>query len=77
MGRKNIIAIVCGAILAALGILWFLQGSDIVHIRPILCVANCEPITGHTPLWQVIGAVAFIAGVWLVGVNIRKSKRKS
>ncbi len=48
MKLKNIIAALLGTILALLGLLWFLQGSDLVHIKPILCFANCQPITGKS-----------------------------
>ena len=42
----NWIALVAGAISVLLGGLWMLQGLGVVHIRPILCFANCEPFRG-------------------------------
>ncbi len=70
-----IIGIIFGAILALLGLLWFLQGADIVHIQPILCVANCQPITGVSPVWQMVGAIAFLAGTLATYMCARLIKR--
>lgn len=58
---------ISGVIAILLGLLWFLQGSDIVHLQPILCFANCEPITGKSLLWQAIGAITFVVGIILIG----------
>lgn len=63
---KQIIFGALGGFLALLGLLWFLQGSDLVHIKPILCVANCEVVQGGSLLWQIIGAVMFALGVFVV-----------
>jgi len=51
-----------GVVLSLLGVLWFLQGAGIVHMRPILCVSHCKPVT-KSVAWMVIGAAAFAAGV--------------
>ena len=72
MKIKQIIAIVTGIILVLVGGLWFLQGSDIVHIKPILCAADCTPITGHMPQWQIIGALTCLAGGFLVYIGFRR-----
>ena len=77
MNWKHITAIVIGVILSALGVLWFLQGSDLVHIKPILCFADCEVITGRSAEWQVQGAVAFVIGAALIAFAIIKRKKKS
>ena len=45
----RIAGVLAGAFIAALGLLWFLQGMAIVEMRPILCVADCEPIVGGSP----------------------------
>jgi uncharacterized membrane protein len=71
---KQIIAIISGIILSLLGLLWFLQGSDLLHIKPILCFANCEPITGKSLTWQIAGAIFFIVGALLIYKNIKKQK---
>jgi len=72
MNTKNIIAVIFGTILFSLGLLWFLQGLDVVHIKPILCFANCEPITGKSLTWQIVGALVFILGAFLVYTNLKK-----
>jgi len=76
MNWKRITAIVIGVVLSALGVLWFLQGSDLAHIKPILCFADCEVITGKSVEWQVQGAIAFVIGAVLVAFAIMKSKKK-
>lgn len=49
-------------IAASLGALWLLQGLGIVHLRPILCFADCVPIQGPSATWAVVGAVMATAG---------------
>lgn len=51
-----------GLIAALLGGLWLLQGLGIVHLRPMVCFANCAPIQGSSTTWTVIGAVVFVVG---------------
>lgn len=67
MTEKYIAILILGVILILLGLSWFLQGSDIVHIQPLLCFADCEPITEKSPLWQAIGVITFVVGIILVG----------
>jgi hypothetical protein len=59
-------------ILTLLGLLWILQGADVVRIRPILCVADCQPITGGSPSWLAIGVVTLVVGLAVVGVLRRR-----
>ena len=59
---KKIIAASVQLILMLLGLLWFLQGADILHIRPILCFADCEYITGVSWVWEIAGAISIILG---------------
>jgi len=75
MNKKQIIAIIFGIIISLLGLLWFLQGSGLVHIKPILCFADCQPITGKSLQWQIMGAVAFVFGA-LVIYKYLKNKKK-
>ena len=49
---------------SGVGCLWFLQGSDLVHIEPIACVGDSEPIVGRHPEWQVAGAVFAGEIIW-------------
>jgi hypothetical protein len=55
-------AMVFGVISALLGGLWLLQGLGIVHLRPILCFADCAAIQGSSLAWAVIGAIALAVG---------------
>jgi hypothetical protein len=74
MTIKNIIATLFGTILFLLGLLWFLQGSDIIHIKPILCFADCEPIIGKSLQWQITGAIAFVIGAFIVYKCLKNKK---
>jgi hypothetical protein len=63
---KRVALLSGGAMLLLLGLLWFLQGVGIVHMQPILCFANCEPITGPQVLWTMFGLVAVGVGFLMV-----------
>jgi hypothetical protein len=51
-----------GVVALLLGGLWLLQGLDLVHVDPILCAADCEPIVGFSPGWAIAGLVLVVAG---------------
>jgi len=76
MKIRHIALLIVGIVMVALGILWFLQGVDIVHLQPILCFANCEPITGKSPAWQVAGAITFFAGIVIIDAIAGRLNRK-
>jgi len=57
---------IIGAILTLLGGLWLLQGTGLVTIAPIACVAECETLTGPSLPWALAGAAALTAGAGLV-----------
>ena len=57
MNFRALARILFGVALTLLGLLWLLQGADLVHIRPILCVANCTPLEGPTTWVPVPGSV--------------------
>ena len=59
----NWLALVAAVISVLLGALWMLQGLGVVHVRPILCFANCEPIQGASRTWAIVGALVASAGV--------------
>ena len=61
---KTLIVLIVGVIGALLGGLWLLQGLGIVNIPPILCVADCAPIEGGSPMWAIVGFVVFAAGAF-------------
>jgi hypothetical protein len=71
MNRRRILMASVGVFVAALGLLWSFQGAGLVHLRPILCVSNCEPITGTSPAWLVAGVIAVLVGLGLAGMSLR------
>lgn len=64
-----------GVIVALLGMLWLVQGLGIVQIDPILCAGDCEPITGTSVEWAVIGAIASFVGSVIVWAGLKRVKR--
>lgn len=68
----RLIALICGILGFLLGGLWLLQGLGIVHLRPILCFADCAPLQGPSVTWAVIGAVTLAAG----GIGVAWSRRQ-
>ncbi|MBU1174023.1 MAG: hypothetical protein KKH72_01370 [Alphaproteobacteria bacterium] len=73
-----VIGVLLGASFSLLGGLWFLQGADLVHIDPIACVAECEPLTGGSVAWMISGAFAILVGIGLISASYwwyRRSKR--
>ena len=51
-----------GVVAALLGGLWLLQGIGVVHLRPILCFADCDPVQGPSATWAAIGLLVLAAG---------------
>ena len=72
MKGKQIAGVVIGAFIAFLGLLWTLQGTGILHIRPILCVTDCEEIVGVSLSWAIAGVIAFIIGIIIIVISIRR-----
>ena len=58
----KIIVVTASVIAVLLGGLWLVQGLGLVTIPPILCVAECEPLEGPSPVWAAIGAVLLALG---------------
>jgi hypothetical protein len=56
------LAFLFGLIAVLLGGLWLLQGIGIVHLRPMLCFADCVPVQGPSATWAVIGALVLAFG---------------
>jgi hypothetical protein len=56
------VAFFVGLMAALLGELWFFQGIGIVHLRPILCFADCVPVQAPSATWAVIGVLVLTAG---------------
>jgi len=66
--------ILFGAVSTPVGLLWFLQGADVVRIRPILCVANCQPLQGGSIGWMTAGALLLVLGLAAVSVGLRRRR---
>jgi len=69
----KIVGLLFGLVAVLLGALWLLQGIGVVHLRPLLCFADCEPVPGPSVSWAVIGALVFTAGAAVV---VWSSKRR-
>lgn len=61
-----------GAVATLLGGLWFLQGTGLVTIAPILCVAECEALEGPSLPWAIAGLVALFVGAALLWRSLRR-----
>lgn len=71
----RIITLVLAIIAILLGWLWLLQGLGIVHMRPILCFADCAPVQGSSVTWAIIGTVTLAVGGIFIGWPKRKSEK--
>ncbi len=72
---KATVLTILGVIVGILGMLWLVQGLGIIQIDPILCVGDCEPITGRSVQWTVIGAIALFVGSVSVWAGLRRVNR--
>ncbi|MDO8360270.1 MAG: hypothetical protein Q7T08_09535 [Devosia sp.] len=61
-----------GVICILLGGLWLLQGLGVVHVRPILCFADCEPIQEPSLTWAIIGILMLSAGALAIFYSLRR-----
>ena len=73
---KTIVISSIGVGIALLGLLWLLQGADVLHVQPILCIADCEPVVGGSTTWLIAGGFAMLAGIILIRQGL-KSHRPS
>jgi hypothetical protein len=69
--------IVLGVASTLLGLLWLLQGADLLHIRPILCIANCKPMEGGSIGWMTAGALVLVAGLLAIAAGLRRRGRRA
>lgn len=53
-------------LLVLLGLLWALQGTNLIRIRPLLCFADCQPLTGGSTTWLCIGVVTMAVGIGML-----------
>lgn len=63
---KRLAGLAFGLIAVLLGGLWLLQGLGIVHLRSILCFADCAPVQGPSVTWAAIGVVTLVVGAGCV-----------
>ncbi|RKV99657.1 MAG: hypothetical protein D8G53_00035 [Candidatus Saccharimonas sp.] len=71
--KAKTISLAVGSLLCILlGGLWFLQGIDVVRIKPIACVVNCQEITGGSLPWAVVGVCVLSLGIFLGYKAVRK-----
>jgi len=75
VSKRWAVLLVVGVVLALLGVLWFLQGAGVVHVRPILCVSNCKPVTKSVG-WLIAGAVGCVAGIAIATASARHLRRR-
>jgi hypothetical protein len=68
----KIVILILGAVGVLLGCLWLVQGLGLVTIAPILCVAECEPLEGPSPIWAIAGLVVLAAGAFGVYRGLRR-----
>jgi hypothetical protein len=68
---------ILAGIFMALGALWALQGAGIVHVKPILCVADCTEIQGASGQWLLtgIGTIAVGMVLWYLARRRRGKER--
>lgn len=75
VSKWRLVLLVIGVALTLLGVLWFLQGAGVVHVRPILCVSNCKPVTKSVG-WLIAGIVAGMVGVALARASASDLHRR-
>ena len=63
--------LVLAVVVVFVGLLWLLQGAAIIHICPVLCVADCECIKSGSQFWEITGAITFIIGVTIIVAVLR------
>lgn len=69
------IALTAGIVCALLGGFWLLQGLGLVHVWPILCVADCAPVEGGSQSWAIIGLVVLMAGAAMIVYSFKRRAR--
>lgn len=69
------IALAAGIVCILLGGFWLLQGLGLVHVRPILCIADCAPVEGSSRSWAIIGLLALMAGAAMIVYFFKRRAR--
>jgi hypothetical protein len=76
MNWKRTTATVIGGVLMALGVLWFLQGSGLINVNPIMCFTDCDPLAEQSVDWSVQGIASFVVGAAICLLAIFKKKNQ-
>jgi hypothetical protein len=71
----NALLRVFAGVLIALGALWSLQGAGVMHVKPILCVADCTELQGASGQWLATGIGAVATGLILWYLASRRAKK--
>ena len=71
----KITSFLVGLLAALLGGLWLLQGLGIVHLQPVLCFADCDPVQGPSNAWALIGAAVLALGVAALFWSVQRRPR--
>lgn len=61
-----------GILAVLLGGLWFLQGIGAVTVEPVMCVGECEALTGPSLPWAVAGILTLVCGGALAWFCLRR-----
>ena len=69
----QVFKIIFGIVLVTLGLLWSLQGADLIRMKPILCVAHCGPMVGGSITWLIVGIGALAVGLGLL-VSLKRKR---
>jgi len=77
MNFKKISIVFVGIIVILLGLLWFLQGTAIIQMCPILCLADCECLTGGSLFWAIVGLIALFIGIGAIHFGLRGNRRSN
>jgi len=70
----NVLLRVFAGMLIALGALWSLQGAGVVHVKPIMCVADCTELQGASVQWLATGIGTIALGLILWYLAGRRAK---
>ena len=76
MNRRVLSWILVGVGATLLGSLLLLQGAGLLHVRPILCLADCKPLEGRSVGWITAGAVVLLGGLLAIAAGFRRRGRR-
>jgi hypothetical protein len=71
------IVLAVGVISTLLGGLWVLQGLGAVHIRPVLCFADCAPVQDPSAAWAIVGFLMIVVGAFGIFFSLKRPAARS